>query len=130
MVRQCTMKYHCIQDWRLKDPKVFIWPLFIFSQIAYNKQLHKFLIYMAKETSINTICGRWHGSYLLLYYTFRKQITLVIMLSYQHYFSKYTWVACVLCKLIMLVHVLTCIAENMSSWWYTQYTGNPITMTP
>ncbi len=34
---------------RLKDSKVFIWPLFTFSQIAYNKQLHKFLIYMVAE---------------------------------------------------------------------------------
>ncbi len=32
--------------------KIFIWPLFTFSQIAYNKQLHKFLIYMVKQTSI------------------------------------------------------------------------------
>ncbi len=39
------------------DSKVFIWPLFTFSQVAYNKQLHKFLIYMVKETSIKTTCA-------------------------------------------------------------------------
>ncbi len=46
-------------DGRLKtrDSKVFIWPLFTFSQITYNKQLHKFLIYKVKETSIKTTCG-------------------------------------------------------------------------
>ncbi len=33
-------------------------------QITYNKQLHKFLIYKVKETSIKTTCGRWHGSHL------------------------------------------------------------------
>ncbi len=37
--------------------KVFIWPLFTFSQIAYNKQLHNFLIYKVKKTSIKTTCG-------------------------------------------------------------------------
>ncbi len=48
------------QDSRLK---VFIWPFFTFFQITY-KQLHKFLIYKVKETSIKTTCGRWHGSHL------------------------------------------------------------------
>ncbi len=52
------------QRLKTQDSKVFIWPLFTFSQIAYNKQLHKFLIYMVKETSIKTTCGRWHGSHL------------------------------------------------------------------
>ncbi len=37
---------------KTQDSKVFIWPLFTFSQIIYNKQLHKFLIYKVKETSI------------------------------------------------------------------------------
>ncbi len=46
----------------LWDSKVFIWPLFTFSQIAYNKQLHKFLIYMVKKTSIMTTSGR--GPYM------------------------------------------------------------------
>ncbi len=55
-----------VQDSRLKtqDSNVFIWPLFTFSQIEYNKQLHKFLIYMVNETSIKTTCGRWHRSHL------------------------------------------------------------------
>ncbi len=38
------------------DSKVFIRQLFTFSQITYNKQLHKFLIYKVKETSIKTTC--------------------------------------------------------------------------
>ncbi len=50
--------------WLTQDSKVFIWPLFTFSQIEYDKQLHKFLIYVVKETSIKTTCGRWHGSHL------------------------------------------------------------------
>ncbi len=49
---------------KTQDSKVFIWPLFTFSQITYNKQLHNFLIYKVKETSIKTTCSRWHGSHL------------------------------------------------------------------
>ncbi len=43
----------------IKTQKVFIWPLFTFSQIAYNKQLHKLLICMVKETSFKTTYGHW-----------------------------------------------------------------------
>ncbi len=71
-------------DTRLKtqDSKVFIWPFFTFSQITYNKQLHKLLIYKVKETSIKTTCGRWHGSHLFLqlpvYPLLRESIHAVI----------------------------------------------------
>ncbi len=47
---------------KTQGSKIFIWPLFRFSQIAYNTQLHKFIIDIVKATSIKTTCGRWHGS--------------------------------------------------------------------
>ncbi len=65
-LRQASTKVlNCSKLSRLKT--LFIWPLFTFSQIAYNKQLHKFLSYMVQETSIKTTCGHWHGSYLYVF---------------------------------------------------------------
>ncbi len=93
-----------------QNSKVFIWPLFTFSQNAYNKQLHKFLIYMVKETSIPTTCGRWHGSHLAAGVVYTAN-SLSVLTPCCHFWPLRAWISgswttfgWLLDLLLMLVH--------------------------
>ncbi len=59
----CVIK---TQDSRLKTQKYLFDHYLHFLKLDKIKQLHKFLIYKVKETSIKTTCGRWHGRHLRL----------------------------------------------------------------